>query len=83
MRIKYYLILSLISTILLQGCGVAGLIKKADKRYEIGEYYSAGNLYRRVYSSLTSKEKSQRGRIAFRQAECYRLKTRAGQSRLI
>jgi len=73
MRQKYFLLVTLISTILLQGCGVAGLIKKADKRYEIGEYYSAGNLYRRVYSSLTSKEKLQRGRIAFRQAECYRL----------
>jgi peptidoglycan-associated lipoprotein len=73
MRIKYYLIISLIATILLQGCGVAGLIKKADKRYEIGEYYYAGNLYKRIYSGLSYKEKSLRGRIAFRQAECYRL----------
>jgi peptidoglycan-associated lipoprotein len=73
--------LILITVILLQGCGIGVLIKKADKRYDIGEYYAAGNLYKRVYSSLTSKEKSQRGRIAFRQAECYRL-TNQGRAEL-
>ncbi|MDP4238867.1 MAG: OmpA family protein [Bacteroidota bacterium] len=73
MRIKSSVLLILLTTILLQGCGIGALIKKADKRYEIGEYYAAGNLYKRVYSSLTSKEKSQRAKIAFRQAECYRL----------
>ena len=73
MRIKYSLLLILLATIGFQSCGIGALIKKADARYEIGEYYTAGNLYKRVYSSLTSKEKAQRGRIAFRQAECYRL----------
>ncbi|MDD4969212.1 MAG: OmpA family protein [Paludibacter sp.] len=73
MRIKPFLYIILLTTIGFQSCGIAGLIKKADARYEIGEYYDAGNLYKRVYSSLTAKEKSQRGRIAYRQAECYRL----------
>lgn len=73
MRIKYSLFLILSVAILLQGCGIGALIKKADARYEIGEYYNAGNLYKRVYSGLTSKEKSQRGRIAYQMAECYRL----------
>ena len=73
MRIKFIIPLLLIAIIILQGCGINALIKKADTRYEIGEYYAAGNLYKRVYSILTSKQKSQRGRIAFRQAECYRL----------
>ena len=73
MRIKSFTVLILFATILLQSCGIGALIKKADARYEIGEYYVAGNLYKRIYSSLDSKQKSQRGKIAFRQAECYRL----------
>jgi len=73
MRIKSIILLIFIAAIILQGCGIKALIKKADTRYEIGEYYVAGNLYKRAYSMLTSKQKSQRGRIAFRQAECYRL----------
>jgi len=81
MRIKSYLFVILIATIVLQGCGVGALIKKADKRYEIGEYYVAGNLYKRIYSSLNSNQKSQRGKIAFRQAECYRL-TSQGRAEL-
>jgi len=70
---KLLLYIILFTTIGFQSCGIGALIKKADARYEIGEYYTAGNLYKRVYSSLTSKDKTQRGRIAFRQAECYRL----------
>jgi len=73
MRLKSSVLIIFIAVLLLQGCGTGALIKKADKRYEIGEYYVAGNLYKRIYSSLNSKQKSQRGKIAFRQAECYRL----------
>jgi len=73
MRIKSSVFLILIAAVLLQGCGIKALIKKADLRYEVGEYYTAGNLYKRAYSGLTAKEKNQRGRIAFRMGECYRL----------
>ena len=73
MRIKSSVYFIFIAVLILQGCGIKGLIKKADTRYGIGEYYVAGNLYKRVYSSLDSKQKAQRGKIAFRQAECYRL----------
>ncbi|MFT3753831.1 MAG: OmpA family protein [Paludibacter sp.] len=48
-------------------------IKKADKAYAQGEYFTAGELYKRVYSQIPSTEKSLRGRVAFQQAECYRL----------
>jgi len=73
MRTRHSLFLILLATIGFQSCGIGALIKKANKRYEIGEYFAAGNLYKRAYSGLTSKEKSQRGKIAFRQGECYRL----------
>ncbi|MBQ9704763.1 MAG: OmpA family protein [Paludibacteraceae bacterium] len=53
-------------------CGVKARIKKADKKYDIGEYYEAGNIYQSVYRQVSPKDKQTRGYIAFRQAECYR-----------
>jgi peptidoglycan-associated lipoprotein len=81
MRLKSTFYLFLIATILLQSCGIKGRIKKADQRYEIGEYNAAGEMYKRIYSSLTSKEKSMKGIISFKQAECYRL-TNQGRAEL-
>jgi len=63
----------LFAIFLLQGCSVKARIKKADKRFAIGEYYAAGELYRRVYGSISSKDKPLRARISFQQGECYRL----------
>jgi peptidoglycan-associated lipoprotein len=57
----------------MQSCGIGARISKADKRYEVGEYFAAGEMYKRVYSNIKSNEKELKGRIAFRQAECYRL----------
>ena len=73
MRLKFPVFIFLAVTILLAGCGIKARIKKADTRYEIGEYSAAGDLYKGIYSALTSKEKPLKGKIAFRQAECYRL----------
>jgi peptidoglycan-associated lipoprotein len=71
MRIKFPLLIFLCIAILLQGCGIKARIKKADKRFEIGEYYAAGELYRNIYSEIN--DKPLKARIAFRQAECFRL----------
>lgn len=60
------------AVILLNGCSIKSRIRKADKRYDVGEYYLAADLYKNIYSNLTSKEKALKGKIAFRQAECYR-----------
>ena len=57
---------------MLSACGINQRIKRADKRYEIGEYYAAGELYRKIYGSINQKQKSLRGQIAFKQGECYR-----------
>ena len=73
MRLKFPVFIFLATTILLAGCGIKARIKKADTRYEIGEYSAAGDMYKGIYSALTSKEKPLKGKIAFRQAECYRL----------
>lgn len=73
MRIKTSVLFFLAAVILLSGCSIKARIRKADKRYDIGEYSTAADLYKRIYSNLTYKEKAFKGKIAFRQAECYRL----------
>lgn len=55
------------------GCSLSARIKKADKRYEIGEYYAAGDMYKQLYSKTPSKEKALRAKLAFRQGECFRI----------
>ena len=63
----------IIATILLQGCGKGARIKKIDKQYELGEYFVAGELYKKIYSTIPAKNKELRAKVAFRQAECLRL----------
>lgn len=53
-------------------CGVKARIKKADKRYAIGEYYAAGEIYRGTYKQVKVKNKPLRAYVAFQQGECYR-----------
>jgi len=63
----------LFSAILLQGCSVKSRIKKADKRFEIGEYYAAGDMYKKLYNAVSSQDKPLRAQVAFKQGECFRL----------
>lgn len=75
MRFKYsYIIFSIILTsLIVQGCGVKARLKKADRHYNVGEYYTAGELYRKSYKKVPAKNKSLRGEVAFKQGESYRL----------
>lgn len=58
----------------LTSCGIKSRIKRADKKYEIGEYYDAAEIYRSVYSRISPKtEKSLKAHVAFYQGECYRI----------
>ena len=66
-------IIYLLAAILLQSCSLKSRIKKADKRFEIGEYYAAGDIYKKVYGLVSSKDKPLRARIAFQQGESNRL----------
>ena len=53
-------------------CSVSARIKRADRKYQIGEYYAAADMYKQVYKNLKSKDKKLRAHVAFHQAECYR-----------
>ena len=54
-------------------CSVSARIKRADKKYNIGEYYQAAEMYKQVYRRINSKDKSMRAHVAFNQGECYRI----------
>ena len=41
----------------LGSCSVNARIKKADKKFAIGEYYEAGEIYRQTYKRVPSKDK--------------------------
>ena len=53
-------------------CGINARIKKADKKYDIGEYYTAGEMYKSIYGRISYKDRNKRAEIAYKQADCYR-----------
>ena len=72
---RNHIILLLTGFILLSmtSCSLAARVKKADKKYDIGEYYTASEQYKNVYRRIPSKDKPMRAHVAFNQAECYRI----------
>lgn len=58
----------------LTGCSIQQRVKRADKKFAIGEYYTAADLYKSCYSRLsTKKDRELKGYVAYQQGECYRL----------
>ena len=68
-------ILYILATLLLvlSSCSIQQRVKRADKKFAIGEYFIAADLYKSCYSRLsTKKDRELKGYVAFRQGECYR-----------
>ena len=64
----------LLAVLCLTGCSIQQRIKRADKKFAIGEYYTAGDIYKQCYSRLsTKKDRELKGYVAYRQGECYRI----------
>ena len=58
----------------LSGCSIQQRVKRADKKFAIGEYFTAADLYKQCYSRLsTKKDRELKGYVAYRQGECYRI----------
>ncbi|MBP5290046.1 MAG: OmpA family protein [Paludibacteraceae bacterium] len=57
----------------LSGCGIKKQLQRADKKYAIGEYYEAANLYKKVYPKIKRQQKALKAEVAFKQGECYRI----------
>lgn len=66
-------ILVIILALCLQACSTGARIAKADKRFEVGEYFAAADLYKRAYSGVKTKDKTTKSRVAFQLAESYRI----------
>ena len=59
--------------LVLTSCGIQQRIKRADKKFAIGEYFIAADIYKSCYGRLsTKKDREMKGYVAFRQGECYR-----------
>lgn len=71
------LVLNILSLIILStsisSCSIHARIKKADRKYAIGEYYEAGEMYRQAYRRISTKERALRAHVAFQQGESYRV----------
>lgn len=64
----------IMAALALCSCSVQQRIKRADKKFAIGEYFEAADIYKQCYSRLsTKKDRELKGYVAFRQGECYRL----------
>ena len=53
-------------------CGADNHIRKGEKFYAVGDYFDAGEQFKKAYSKTPAKERKRRGEIALRQAECYK-----------
>ena len=70
-RLKYILFFAIVC--FFSSCSVSARLKKADKRYEIGEYYAAAELYNATQRSISKKDKALKASVLFKMGECYRL----------
>lgn len=55
----------------LAACGADRDYKKGEKYLALGEYYDAGNAFKRAYQKSSPKDRQRRGKIAERMAYCY------------
>ena len=47
----------------MSSCGLQARLRKADQKYQIGEYYAAGDIYRSCYKKVSSKDKKLKGEV--------------------
>ena len=61
-------------SVALMSCSINARIAKADKKFELGEYYKAGEMYKGIYPGINArKNKKQKAEVAFKMGNAYRL----------
>ena len=73
-------ILYILVATLLFSCSTDKAIRKGDQFYAINEYIEAAKEYKKAYRKTNPKEKSTRGVIAWKMAECYRKTNNAARA---
>lgn len=70
---KYSFIIIMVAIYLLPSCSIQQRIKRADKKFAIGEYFIAADIYKQCYGRLSmKKDRELKGYVAYQQGECYR-----------
>lgn len=69
-KIKNYSLLFAI-VLFVASCSLAQQMKKADKKYALGEYYAAAPLYKRILPQVPSKDKDTRAQVLYKMGNCY------------
>ena len=72
MRQKLHLIIiGIVTSLLLAGCGAERNVSKGDKYLALGEYYDAAREYKTAYQRTQPKDRDLRGQRAAMMAACY------------
>lgn len=58
--------------LLFSSCGVGKTLRQAEQSYARGEYFDAAKHYKTAYARTSPKERTKRGELAYKQADCYR-----------
>ncbi len=74
MKIQKYIVWIVAGLLSFSSCSIQQRVKRADKKFDIGEYYTASDIYKQCYKRLsTKKDRELKGYVAYKQAECYRV----------
>lgn len=71
-RISKNILLALVIILSAVACSSEKAIRKGDQLVAINEYFDAAKQYKRAYSKIPAKERTKRGEVAWKMAECYR-----------
>ena len=73
MRPYIHILYIIFLALLMASCNSAEKsLKKGDIAYNLGEYSDAAGHYKKAYSRYAPKEREQRGKVAYKMADCYR-----------
>lgn len=71
MRVRFFILIAVI--LASTSCSLNRRIQKADKKFALGEYYRAAEMYKAIYPNVPSKKRALKGSVAYKMGNAYRL----------